>query len=50
MACTYQIEEKIEKLIEIIEFLVDIDNGIPEQHANMIYRMLSELKYGSEEE
>ena len=37
-------EEKLNKLIEIIEFLVDVDHGITEQHANWIYEMLNELK------
>ena len=37
-------EEKIDKLIEIIEFLVDVDCGIKEQHAEWIHTMLNELK------
>lgn len=37
-------EEKIDKLIEIIEFLVDIDRDIKVEHANWIYQMLNELK------
>jgi hypothetical protein len=35
---------RIDKLIEIIEFLVDVDCGIKEQHAKWIYEMLNELK------
>ena len=37
-------EEKINKLIEIIEFIVDVDHGITTEYANMIYKMLNELK------
>ena len=37
-------EEKINKLIEIIEIIVDVDNGITDQHAGWIYKMLNELK------
>ena len=37
-------EEKLEKLIEIVEFIVDVDHGIKQEHANMIYKMLNELK------
>ena len=38
-------EEKINKLIEIIEFIVDVDNGITEEHSNMIYKMLNTLRW-----
>lgn len=37
-------EEKINKLIEIIEFIIDVDHGITAQHAEWIYEMLRELK------
>lgn len=37
-------EEKINGLIEIIEFLVDVDRGIDAKHAEWIYQMLNELK------
>ena len=37
-------EEKIDKLIEIIEFIVDVDHGITKQHSEWIYEMLRELK------
>ena len=37
-------EEKIEKLIEIIKFMVDVDYGITSKHSEMIYKMLDELK------
>lgn len=37
-------EEKINGLIEIIEFLVDIDHGITAEHAEWIHAMLRELK------
>lgn len=39
-----RMEEKINKLIEIIEFIIDVDRGIKQEHANMIYKMLNELK------
>lgn len=37
-------DDRIDKLIEIIEFLVDIDSGIPERYARSLYEMLNELK------
>lgn len=40
-------DDRIDKLIEIIEFIVDVDSGISQQHAKWIYEMLNELKeYG----
>lgn len=35
---------RIDKLIEIIEFLVAVDSGIPERYAKSIHEMLNELK------
>lgn len=37
-------EEKIDKLIEIIEFIVDVDHGITLKNADIIYKALNELK------
>lgn len=37
-------EEKINSLIEILEFLVEVDNGISSKHSEWILQMLKELK------
>lgn len=36
-------EEKINGLIEILEFMVQVDTGISQQHADWILNMLNEL-------
>ena len=37
-------EEKINELIEIIEFLVEVDRGIAPEYSKWILRKLKELK------
>ena len=37
-------EEKINGLIEILEFMVQVDTGISVQHSNWILESLKELK------
>ena len=37
-------EEKINELIEIIEFLVEVDRGISKEYAEWIHERLKELK------
>ena len=35
---------RIDELIEIIKFLVEVDQGISKQHSDWILNMLDELK------
>lgn len=37
-------DEKINGLIEILEFMVQVDTGISKQYADWILQMLNELK------
>lgn len=37
-------EEKFNELIEIIEFLVDVDRGISNEYSGWILQKLKELK------
>ena len=37
-------EEKINGLIEIVEFLVEVDTGISKQYSDWIKEKLNELK------
>ena len=39
-----KMEEKFEKLIELIKFIVEVDYGITTKYAEMIYKMIDELK------
>lgn len=39
-------EEKINELIEIIEFLVEVDRGISNEYSKWIHERLKELKEG----
>lgn len=40
----FKMEEKINGLIEILEFMVQVDTGISMQHSNWILESLKELK------
>ena len=38
------LNEKVDGLIDIIKFLVEVDTGISKQHSDWIHEMLNELK------